>query len=256
MLNHACADMQTGQRQRPQGESRHPHPRCWGTATHSGICCSGSTKSRPRQRRFCCLGETGTGKTLIAREIHQRSAQRAGRFVSVNCAALPSTLMESELFGHERGAFTDAKTTQIGRIELADRGTIFLDEVGRAAARVSSQAAPVSPGRRVRTSRVRPDDAGARPRDRRQQSRPRRRGACGQVPARSVLPAQCVPRDGAAACGSAVATSGCWRSTSSSAWRGGSSSASTRCPKRCSRRSSAITGPATCVSWRTCSNVR
>jgi len=84
----------------------------------------------PTSATILLLGETGTGKTLIAREIHQRSAQRAGRFVGVNCAALPSTLLESELFGHERGAFTDAKTTQIGRLELADRGTIFLDEVG------------------------------------------------------------------------------------------------------------------------------
>ncbi len=84
----------------------------------------------PTSATILLLGETGTGKTLIAREIHQRSAQRAGRFVAVNCAALPATLLESELFGHERGAFTDAKTTQIGRLELADRGTIFLDEVG------------------------------------------------------------------------------------------------------------------------------
>ena len=76
------------------------------------------------------LGETGTGKSLIAQAIHERSPQRNGRFVSVNCAALPPTLLESELFGHERGAFTDARDPQIGRFELAHGGTIFLDEVG------------------------------------------------------------------------------------------------------------------------------
>ena len=76
------------------------------------------------------LGETGTGKELFATEIHQQSARRARAMVRVNCAAIPSTLVESELFGREKGAFTDATTTQIGRFELADRSTIFLDEIG------------------------------------------------------------------------------------------------------------------------------
>ena len=76
------------------------------------------------------LGETGTGKELFATEIHQQSARRARAMVRVNCAAIPATLVESELFGREKGAFTDAATTQIGRFEMADRSTIFLDEIG------------------------------------------------------------------------------------------------------------------------------
>ena len=76
------------------------------------------------------LGETGTGKELIATQIHEMSARRARLMVRVNCAAIPTTLVESELFGHEKGAFTGAVGRQIGRFELANRSTIFLDEIG------------------------------------------------------------------------------------------------------------------------------
>jgi DNA-binding NtrC family response regulator/signal transduction histidine kinase len=87
-------------------------------------------KVAPTDSTVLIVGETGTGKELIARAVHKRSQRSARAFVSVNCAALAPTLISSELFGHERGAFTGATQRRLGRFELADGGTIFLDEVG------------------------------------------------------------------------------------------------------------------------------
>jgi formate hydrogenlyase transcriptional activator len=84
----------------------------------------------PSDSTVLLLGETGTGKELIARAIHDRSRRKQRTLVKLNCAAIPTGLLESELFGHERGAFTGAISQKIGRLELADQGTLFLDEVG------------------------------------------------------------------------------------------------------------------------------
>ena len=82
------------------------------------------------ETRVCILGETGTGKELVARAIHEQSARRENAFVTLNCAAVPAELIESELFGHEKGAFTGAAAKHAGKFEQADGGTLFLDEIG------------------------------------------------------------------------------------------------------------------------------
>ena len=82
------------------------------------------------ETRVCILGETGTGKELVARTLHEKSPRAAGPFVTLNCAAVPAELIESELFGHEKGSFTGASGRHIGKFEQANGGTIFLDEIG------------------------------------------------------------------------------------------------------------------------------
>ena len=101
-----------------------------GTSRPLKVLLSRIAKVGPTDSTVLITGETGTGKELIARAVHKRSQRSGGPFISVNCAALPPTLVLSELFGHEKGAFTGATERRLGRFEMADGGTIFLDEMG------------------------------------------------------------------------------------------------------------------------------
>lgn len=101
-----------------------------GTSKSLNAVLSRIAKVAPTDSTVLITGETGTGKELIARAVHKRSRRSGRAFVSVNCAALAPSLISSELFGHEKGAFTGAIQRRLGRFELADGGTIFLDEVG------------------------------------------------------------------------------------------------------------------------------
>ena len=101
-----------------------------GTSKPLNAVLSRIAKVAPTNSTVLITGETGTGKELIARAIHKRSQRSEHAFVGVNCAAIPTGLIASELFGHERGAFTGATQQRLGRFELANGGTIFLDEVG------------------------------------------------------------------------------------------------------------------------------
>ena len=144
-------------------------------------------------------GETGTGKELVARAIHDRSGQREMPLIKVNCAAIPDNLLESELFGHRRGAFTGALVNKKGRFELANGGTIFLDEIGTMSLGAAGQAAARPAGTGVRAARRGADPPGRRPRHCRHEPGSRAARVRRRVRRRPVLPPERHPdRDSAA----------------------------------------------------------
>ena len=135
-------------------------------------------------------GETGTGKEQVARAIHQASVGRTGPLIAVNCAALPENLLESELFGHEKGSFTSAIATRKGRFELADGGTMFLDEVGDVPPAMQAKLLRVLQERQIERvggqQAIEVDVA----RDRGHQPQPAEDGQGWEIPRRPLLPAQ------------------------------------------------------------------
>ena len=190
-------------------------------------------------------GESGTGKDLIAKAIHYESSRQEKPFVAINCSAIPETLMEAELFGHEKGAFTDAKQMKKGLFEAADGGTLFLDEIGELSPLLASQTSararrPGHPARRRHQGH-----AGRCPRHRRLQPRSRKSRSRKSIPPGSLLPPRHYRHLHPPAARSQAKTSCRWSNFSSTATTADSRNRSAASPTKPAVCILATTGPAT-----------
>ena len=185
-------------------------------------------RAAPVRSAVLIRGESGVGKELVARAIHRNSPRARERFVQVNCAALPEDLIESELFGHEKGSFTGATEKQVGKFEQADRGTIFLRRGRRHVAADAGEGAAGPAGRRGRAAGVGADHPGRRARAGGHEQGPRRGDRERRVPRGPVLPPERHSRSACLRSGTATATSRCSCATS----RGGSPAENNFRPKR------------------------
>ncbi len=145
------------------------------------------------------LGESGTGKELAARAVHEASPRRQRPFVAINCGAIPAELLESELFGHEKGSFTGAIAARKGRFEIAEGGTLFLDEIGDMSLPMQVKLLQGAAGTRVRARRQSHADPLQRAHHRRDSPQPRGVDYQGHVPRGLVLSLECVPHRNAGA---------------------------------------------------------
>ena len=156
-------------------------------------------------------GESGTGKELFARALHALSPRADGPFVAINCAAIPENLLETELFGYEKGAFTGAAQRKPGKFELAHRGTLFLDEIGELPLALQAKILRALEEKRFERVGGTASAAGRRARRRGDQPQPEGGGRGAPVPRGSLLPAVGVPDHDPAAARARRTTSRCWR---------------------------------------------
>ena len=208
-------------------------------------------RAAPTNATVLIQGESGVGKELVARTIHRNSLRSRERFVQVNCAAIPEELIESELFGHEKGSFTGATEKQVGKFEQADRGTIFLDEVGDMSAKTQAKVLRVLQEGEVerlgsaRTIKVDVRVIAATNKNLEEEIEK------GHVPRGPVLPARGDPDSRAAAARASRRTSRCWCGTTSTISAARTTRGRSASRRRRSTRCSATAGRATSASCAT-----